>query len=426
MAGRVLTTLDADPVAAATLSVVRGNETPIDVERLEIAYTHGDEMAAKALAVRARRLGNVEETSERYGGLLDGQAADPAVLKTLGNLAFEAGEIDKAIELYERAAAIENSATLMFNLSQVYAKAFRMEELENALQLAQSMDAELVARLSKRGDTNFAADLPFDIEPIRARMFEAARGEAHSRVVSGILAPGWLGSAWMHLAGGFMLAAIGSVFIGRMYQHASICGRCGRRICARCDDSMWSSDLCDGCHHLFHRPQGTDPNLRMARLKALRAREMRVEKLGAMASLVIPGCGGPASATAGSQLSRHLALRLRDRALRLATRRGARSPCSRSSRTVGLRHGGLCDGRSLRRCDRLRAHDPAEHVRMSVALHGNLKDFGIAEVFQLIGQQCKTGLLEISGDTQKVQLAFDEGRVVWASPVGNSEFAVLG
>jgi len=63
---------------------------------------------------------------------------------------------------------------------------------------------------------------------------------------------------------------------------------------------------------------------------------------------------------------------------------------------------------------------------VGVALHGNLKDFGIAEVFQLIGQQRKTGLLEIKGESQRVQLAFDEGRVVWAAPVGKTEFAVLG
>ena len=31
---------------------------------------------------------------------------------------------------------------------------------------------------------------------------------------------------------------------------------------------------------------------------------------------------------------------------------------------------------------------------MAVALRGNLQDFGIAEVFQLIGQQRKTGTLE--------------------------------
>jgi hypothetical protein len=63
---------------------------------------------------------------------------------------------------------------------------------------------------------------------------------------------------------------------------------------------------------------------------------------------------------------------------------------------------------------------------VSVALHGNLSDFGIAEVFQLIGQQRKTGLLEITAEEQSVKLAFDEGSVVWAAPVGDTEFAVLG
>lgn len=49
---------------------------------------------------------------------------------------------------------------------------------------------------------------------------------------------------------------------------------------------------------------------------------------------------------------------------------------------------------------------------MSVALHGNLRDFGIAEVFQLIGQQRKTGTLRVDGEDATIFLAFDEGRVV--------------
>jgi len=63
---------------------------------------------------------------------------------------------------------------------------------------------------------------------------------------------------------------------------------------------------------------------------------------------------------------------------------------------------------------------------VSVALGGNLRDFGIAEVFQLIGQQSKTGVLEIGQGGRKLRLAFDEGAVVWASPVGSTEHAALG
>lgn len=54
---------------------------------------------------------------------------------------------------------------------------------------------------------------------------------------------------------------------------------------------------------------------------------------------------------------------------------------------------------------------------MSVALHGNLRDFGIAEVFQLIGQQRKTGTLVVGEGGDSVFLGFDEGRVVMGGAV---------
>jgi len=55
---------------------------------------------------------------------------------------------------------------------------------------------------------------------------------------------------------------------------------------------------------------------------------------------------------------------------------------------------------------------------MSVALRGSLSDFGIADVFQLVGQQRKTGVLVFTGtDDQQVELRFDRGAVVSASSV---------
>lgn len=63
---------------------------------------------------------------------------------------------------------------------------------------------------------------------------------------------------------------------------------------------------------------------------------------------------------------------------------------------------------------------------MAVALRGNLQDFGIAEVFQLIGQQRKTGMLNITNGGREVCLAFDAGSVVWARPASQLEYEVLG
>ena len=44
-------------------------------------------------------------------------------------------------------------------------------------------------------------------------------------------------------------------------------------------------------------------------------------------------------------------------------------------------------------------------MTVAVALRGNLKDFGIADVFQLIGQQRKTGPIIIIRATQKKMMS---------------------
>ncbi len=63
---------------------------------------------------------------------------------------------------------------------------------------------------------------------------------------------------------------------------------------------------------------------------------------------------------------------------------------------------------------------------MSVSLRGNLKDFGIGEIFQLIGQQRKTGLLEFSFEREQIQICFDRGSVVSAIPARVGADAALG
>lgn len=62
---------------------------------------------------------------------------------------------------------------------------------------------------------------------------------------------------------------------------------------------------------------------------------------------------------------------------------------------------------------------------MTIALRGNLEDFGIAEIFQLIGQQRKTGVLEIEHEGPKIQLFLDNGAVVHGETVGSNPDAAL-
>ncbi len=56
-----------------------------------------------------------------------------------------------------------------------------------------------------------------------------------------------------------------------------------------------------------------------------------------------------------------------------------------------------------------------------MALKGTLGDFSIAEIFQLIGQQQKTGVLSVSNDSGVVHVIFDCGRVVGAAEGNHGE-----
>ncbi|HXN56203.1 MAG TPA: DUF4388 domain-containing protein, partial [Myxococcales bacterium] len=50
-----------------------------------------------------------------------------------------------------------------------------------------------------------------------------------------------------------------------------------------------------------------------------------------------------------------------------------------------------------------------------MALSGTLKDFGIADILQLIGHQTKTGSLLLKNARDEVEVSFIEGNVVFAS-----------
>ncbi|MBI5378779.1 MAG: DUF4388 domain-containing protein [Nitrospirae bacterium] len=49
-----------------------------------------------------------------------------------------------------------------------------------------------------------------------------------------------------------------------------------------------------------------------------------------------------------------------------------------------------------------------------MALEGNIRDFGLTDIFQLISIQRKTGVLAVEGDEDAVQIAFRDGMIVGA------------
>src|SRR5688572_169794 len=61
-----------------------------------------------------------------------------------------------------------------------------------------------------------------------------------------------------------------------------------------------------------------------------------------------------------------------------------------------------------------------------MALKGTLKDFGIADILQLIGQQQKTGLLHLKAKEQEVHVGFSDGNIVKAESSTRNKKDLIG
>lgn len=291
----VATTLvDQDPVARSVMAVVSGLETNADVERLEAVIVE-DPAAAHALAYRARRHGLEESSRTQLAALSERYPGDGFVLAALGNIEMRRANTQAAIGFYERALRQVDSGTLLFDLSQAYASAFQMDEYETTLVRAQRLAPDMVAALSSLDDAKLVADLHYPESLLRDRFRSLVLSQDQHFDPILTLAPGRLGeNEWM-TAGGFSLAMVFGLLFANRYDHSSKCTRCGHRICTRCEETVWSEEICEDCHHLFQNPTLTDPSLRMARLQALSKRSVGIDRIVLAGSLLIPGVAGLAS-----------------------------------------------------------------------------------------------------------------------------------
>ena len=61
-----------------------------------------------------------------------------------------------------------------------------------------------------------------------------------------------------------------------------------------------------------------------------------------------------------------------------------------------------------------------------MALKGTLKDFGIADILQLIGQQQKTGSLVLTQKQDSVAVTFKDGNIVRAETTSRNRKELIG
>jgi tetratricopeptide (TPR) repeat protein len=292
-AGAALAGLPGDPVAQAAWAIAQGIPTPVETKRLS-ALAASDPLAARGLAIQARRTGDVAGADALYQQLLATGADDIAAQNNAADAQLALGHTERAIELYGLAARSE-SPIVLFNLAQAYGRAFRVEDLNQTIAHAQRAGGDQIARLTAMqsgGAESFVADLPPPTSLFWSRAIRSGAGADLAQEFRDHFAPGRLGrDERTYAAVAVALVLLGGV-LGARVEPSRACRRCRERICGRCGPRGGSGELCDGCTTLFFTPEKTDRVLRAERVNELRAREERIAKVHTWLSLLVPGAAG--------------------------------------------------------------------------------------------------------------------------------------
>lgn len=294
LAGMALEALPADPVARAALATSRGLVLPEDVRRLEAAAEH-DPLARQGLARLARRAGNLGRADAAYQALVKESPEDPVILNNAANVRLHLGHMESAFDLYRRALAVDQSAVVLYNLSQAQGRAFQVDDLTRTLEIAQSLDGDLVAdltRLQGAQPEGFVVDLPISNWSFWRRVLRSSNGAAWAAELRAPVAPGRLGESPAALGGAFASALVLGLLLGSRVRASCWCSRCGQRVCPRCHPEVSRGELCAACNKLFYQPELTNRSLRLRRIEALRDRGARYDRVAWLVSIVLPGAAG--------------------------------------------------------------------------------------------------------------------------------------
>jgi tetratricopeptide (TPR) repeat protein len=293
-AARAALVFEPDPAASAFRLVEGGMASQGERLRLESA-SPSDELAARALALLARREGRLAEAAQRYETLLASGHTDASLANNAGNVWLAVGNVDRAVARYELAAQLGASPVVLYNLAYGYGQAIRPSAQDETLQRLQRLDPVLafdLTQLQAKIAGGFTLDLPMPPAALQSRAASAGAVESVAADLRRPLAPGVLGSDPAFAVAAFVVAAVVAQTASRQFRASSDCRRCGARLCPRCDGVAPARDLCGACHRLFERPETTDPDRRMRRLAELERRFRWLSRARLAASVALPGAAG--------------------------------------------------------------------------------------------------------------------------------------
>jgi tetratricopeptide (TPR) repeat protein len=261
----------------------------------DLSRRHSDNgYLAFGLAWTARRGGDLATAERAYRQVLKVWPDNDRALNNLGNLLAVRGELDGALELYQRAAAARpNNPAPHFNASQVYTRRFDYRAASQEVSRAAALDFDFVRSIQAES----SSDLPLADQWLEPRTFWMTLvSDAGTRETRPLAPPGWRGmvetSGWPASVAALVLLLAG-VLTGVLWQSTlplRTCSNCGHVLCRRCAERRRETALCSGCAVAEARAES--PEFSHVLLARRRRAVQRVDRAARTAlATLIPGYG---------------------------------------------------------------------------------------------------------------------------------------
>jgi tetratricopeptide (TPR) repeat protein len=266
-------------------------------ELLALAEQHPDNPFVEfGLGWEARRGGDLQLAETAYRRALDLWPNNDRVMNNLGNTLAALGRQDEALELYQKAYAVNpmNSAAY-FNASQIFTQRFEYRAATDALSRASALNFDLVKNYQAQASNDGL--LPLADEWLAPRTFWEALGalpQSHFNRMT--LPPTWRsriecsGWAFSLIAVVLALLSVGFGILQNRSMPLRACSNCGRVVCRRCAQRRRETALCESCASVESRAETPD-FARVLLHQHRRTLAHRQDMLRTAIATLIPGYG---------------------------------------------------------------------------------------------------------------------------------------
>jgi tetratricopeptide (TPR) repeat protein len=284
-------------LVSALWNVNYGSWSDRDIARLtsHCAQHPEDTASLFTLGLAAKKQGAYEEAERCFKIILDRSPRYTAARINLGNVYCSIKNADMAIDQYQQALALApSSASAHYNVSRAYMQKFMFTESEAAFLQAKRLHSAAVDYQLARYSEN-PNRLLIDVPLARSEIWQKAFSPSPENMLQasrlwdftcrGVpFAYGWAAP------GIFIICAL-LMSKTKRFARAKRCPTCGRTFCRRCQSISAQTSSCSQCANVLAQKQGQDPDLREAKMLAIKKYRQRQKAITALFTFSFPGAG---------------------------------------------------------------------------------------------------------------------------------------